>query len=133
MDLFASKVNAKYPLWYSLSPPDNPPLGTDAFAHAPWPRALLYAFPTSGLILPLLGRLRWVRASLILVAPDYASACWHAEMAAMAVGPPWPIPLWQDALSQAEGAFRSPPVLGKHLLAWQLNGGDFPVGDCLRP
>ena len=128
VDLFASKVNAKCPLWYSLSPWDNPPLGADAFAHAPWPRVLLYTFPPLGLILPLLGRLRLERASLILVAPDYVSARWRAELGAMAAGPPWPIPLWPDALSQ-----RSPPVLGKRLLAWRLNGGDFPVGDYLQP
>lgn len=43
VDLFASRENVKCPLWYSLAPQDNPPLGTQSFARALWPGVLLYA------------------------------------------------------------------------------------------
>ena len=56
-----------------------PPLGVDALAHTLWPWALLYAFLTLQLILPLLERVRQEELSLILVAPENHSALWFPE------------------------------------------------------
>ncbi|KAL0199690.1 hypothetical protein M9458_002877, partial [Cirrhinus mrigala] len=54
VDLFASRANAKCPLYFSLRD-ENAPLGVDALAH-PWPNVLLYAFPPLSLISPTLDR-----------------------------------------------------------------------------
>jgi len=58
VDLFANRRNSICTLWFFLARQDNPPLGVDAFAHEPWPRKLLYAFPLLCLSLPLLERVR---------------------------------------------------------------------------
>ena len=76
VDMFASRQNSHCALWFSMAQSDDPPLGVDAFAHEPWPRKLLYAFPALRLILPLLGRVRRERLSVILVAPDRVGAPW---------------------------------------------------------
>ena len=52
VDLFARRRNSHCALWFSMAPSDDPPLRVDAFAHEPWPRKLLYAFPPLRLILP---------------------------------------------------------------------------------
>jgi len=56
VDLFTNRRNSHCALWFSLARWDNLPLGVDAFAHEPWPRKLLYAFPPLHLIPPLLER-----------------------------------------------------------------------------
>ena len=133
VDLFASRENARCPLWFSLRSQDQPPLGVDAFAHAPWPRTLLYAFPPTGLLMQLLARVRSEAASVILVAPDRYWARWYAEVMTMTTADPWFIPPWPNALSQAGGLLCTPPVLGRPLVAWRLNGGGCPTEDSLQP
>ena len=122
VDLFADRSNTHCPLWFSLRPQDRPPLGVDAFAHAPWPRRLLYAFPPLHLIPQLLERVRVERLRVILVAPDRRSALWYAVLTLMAVTPPWPIPQFQGALSQEADAIQALPTLGQPLQAWLLRG-----------
>ncbi|XP_019905069.2 uncharacterized protein LOC105026845 [Esox lucius] len=124
VDLFASREDAHCPLWYSLRARDRPPLGVDALAHRPWPRALLYAFPPLQCILPVMSRVRSEGLSLILIAPFRPGALWFAEAAQMAVGTPWPIPHRHGALSQANGSIGAFPVLGQPLRAWLLRGPD---------
>lgn len=122
VDLFANRSNTHCPLWFSLRPQDRPPLGVDAFAHAPWPRGLLYAFPPLHLIPQLLERVRVERLRVILVAPDRRSAPWYAVLTLMAVTPPWPIPQFRGALSQEADAIQALPTLGQPLQAWLLRG-----------
>ena len=100
----------------------DPPLGVDAFAHEPWPKKLLYAFPPLNLIPPLLGRVRQERLSVILVAPDRVSALWYSEIIQMKVGQPWAIPQFWGAMSQEAGAIGALPTLGQPLQAWLLRG-----------
>jgi len=122
VDLFANQRNSHCTLWFSLARQDNPPLGVDAFAHEPWPRKLLYAFPPLRLMLLLLKRLRQERLSVILVAPDRRSAPWHAEVTQMMVSQPWTVPQVWGALSQEAGAIGALPTLGQPLQAWLLRG-----------
>ena len=122
VDLFASRANTQCLLWFALRAQDRPPLGVDAFAHRSWPRSLLYAFPPLASILPLLARVRSDGLSVILIAPDRPGAPWFPEMMGMLVGGPWPIPHQMDALSQAGGLVKSPPVIGGPLMAWLLRG-----------
>lgn len=122
VDLFANRSNTHCPQWFSLSPLDHPPLGVDAFAHAPWPRGLLYAFPPLRLIPQLLERVRVERLRVILIAPNRRSAPWYAELTAMMVASPWPVPQVRGALSQEAGAIQALPILGQPLQAWSLKG-----------
>ncbi|KAL3053108.1 hypothetical protein OYC64_005605 [Pagothenia borchgrevinki] len=103
-------------------PERRPALGGDASAHKPWPRKLLYAFPPLRLILPLLGRVRRERLSIILVAPDRVRAPWYSEMTQMKVGQPWALPQFWGAMSQEAGAIGALPTLGRPLQAWLLRG-----------
>jgi len=97
--LFASRRNTHCALWFSMALSDDPPLRVDAFAHEPWPKKLLYAFPPLCLILPLLGRVRRERLSIILVTPDHVGAPWYSEMTQMKVGQPWALPqVWERSL-----------------------------------
>jgi len=122
VDLFASRRNSHCALWFSMALSDDPPLGVDAFAHEPWPRKLLYAFPPLRLILPLLRRVRRERLSIILLAPDRVGAPWYSEMTQMKVGQPWAVPQFWGAMSQEAGAIRALPTLSQPLQAWLLRG-----------
>ena len=119
---FANRRNSHCTLWFFLAWQDNPPLGVDAFAHEPWPRKLLYVFPPLRLILPLLGRVRRERLSVILVAPGRRSAPWYVEVTQMMVGQPWTVHQVWGALSQETGAIGALPTLGQPLQAWLLRG-----------
>ena len=122
-DLFASKNNTKCRLWFSLLPSDAPPLGVDALGEAPWPRALLYAFPPLERLGEVVDRVRFTRALMILVAPYNPGSLWFPSMVSMAQGPCLPIPDWSDALTQAGGILRRRPQLrGCPLVAWLLSG-----------
>ena len=127
MDLFASRRNSHCALLFFMVLSDNPPLGVDAFAHEPWPRKLLYAFPPLHLTdrrspLTLSRRGRREHLSVILVAPDRRGAPWFAEVTQMMVGQPWAIPQVWGALSQEAGAIGALPTLGQPLQAWLLRG-----------
>ena len=122
VDLFATRRNSHCALWFSLARWDNPPLGVDAFAHEPWPKKLLYAFPPLRLIPPLLERVRREQLSIILVAPLHRLAPWYAGITQMMVRQPWAIPQVWGALSQEAGAIGALPTLGQPLQAWLLRG-----------
>lgn len=122
VDLFAARENALCALWFSLRARDNPPLGVDAFAHRPWPRMLLYAFPPVPLIPRFLDRVQEERLSAILIAPGRTGASWFPCLQRLISGRPWELPWRMDALSQAEGVIRTYPVIGQRLWVWPLNG-----------
>ena len=122
VDLFASRETAQCPLWFSARREDNPPLGVDAFAHEPWPKCLLYAFPPRLLLPRLVERVRTERLSVILVAPDCPQELWFAELQPLVRAGPWQIPMLSTALSQAGGSVTMWPVLRSPLWAWHLTG-----------
>lgn len=123
VDLFASKKNAKCELWFSLYPSDKPPLGVNALGTVPWPQALLYAFPPVELLPTVLDRTRRTGASVILVAPVSPGSPWYPGMVSMAHGAHFLLPMWADALTQADGILREYPILtGFQLAAWLLKG-----------
>ena len=123
VDLFASRKNAKCGLWFSLYPSDDPPLGVNAMGMAPWPQALLYAFPPVELIPAVVDRIRGTGASVILVAPTNPGSLWYPGVVSMARGARFPLPMWADAMTQADGIIREYPLLsGFRLAAWLLRG-----------
>ena len=76
VDLFASKANYKCPLWYSMSPSDEAPLGVNALGPDPWPGKLLYAFPPYSRLFDLMVRFERTGGRLFLVAPYETSNPW---------------------------------------------------------
>ncbi len=120
VDLFASRENAQCPLFFSLRN-ESAPLGTDALAH-PWPSMLLYAFPPLSLIAPVLLRVREQRLPLILIAPNWPSRPWMAELARLLCSQPWPLPLRRDIVSQAHGQIYHPHPGRLALWAWHVRG-----------
>ena len=123
VDLFASSVNTKCPLWYSVRHESTVSLGVDALGHSPWPPGLLYAFPPVVLLLSLLHRVRAERRTVIIVVPEEPRARWFPMLVRLAVLPPWLVPLRPDALSQAGGLIHRPPLLrGGRLMVWLTQG-----------
>ena len=123
VDLFASRENTKCPLWFGVRMEQGHSLGMDALAHSPWPPGLLYAFPPIPLLLPLLDRVVKEKRKIIIVAPEAPRTSWYPLLASLALQPPWPIPLRQDALSKAGGQITRPPILrGFRLSVWLTQG-----------
>ncbi len=119
VDLFATRVNAQCPLWFSLAPPA--PLGLDAMVQT-WPRLRLYAFPPISLLPGVLTRVRRDGVRLLLVAPCWPGRVWFSDLISLLDGSPWEVPIRRDLLSQAGGAILHPrPELWK-LWVWPLRG-----------
>ncbi len=119
MDLFATRVNAQCPLWFSLAPPA--PLGLDAMVQT-WPRLRLYAFPPIALLPGVLTRVRRDGVRLLVVAPFWPGRVWFSDLISLLDGSPWEVPVRRDLLSQAGGAILHPrPELWK-LWVWPLRG-----------
>ena len=118
VDLFAAGEITGCPLWYSVRRESTLSLGVDA-----WPPGLLYAFPPVLLMLSLLHRVRAERRTVIIVVPEEPRARWFPMLVRLAVLPPWLVPLRPDALSQAGGLIRRPPLLrGGRLMVWLTQG-----------
>ncbi len=119
VDLFATRVNAQCPLWFSLAPPA--PLGLDAMVQT-WPRLRLYAFPPIALLPGVLTRVRRDGVRLLLVAPYWPGRVWFSDLISLLDDSPWEVPVRRDLLSQAGGAILHPrPELWK-LWVWPLRG-----------
>ena len=126
VDLFAAKANHKCPLWFSLSPSDDPHLGLNALGHTAWPVGLLYAYPPYSLLDELLSRFEKEGSRMILVATNEPQEPWFPRMRPWIQGTRFDIPLWQDALSQANGLITELPLYrGARLAAWMLTKPNF--------
>lgn len=92
VDAFAVCGNKLYLLWFSLRVRVEPPLMVDAFAHRPWPRTLLYAFPQVPLIPSFLDWVWEEPLSVILIALEHTKASWFPCLWSMTSACPWEIP-----------------------------------------
>ncbi len=90
-----------------LSLPNLFTRSTDALAQE-WPSLLLYAFPPVALLPQVLRRVREQRHKLRLIAPLWRNLPWVSELFQLLTAAPWPIPLRQDLLSQANGTIWYP-------------------------
>ena len=122
VDLFASKANYMCPLWYSTSPSDLAPLGTNVLGPDPWPEGLLYAFPPYSRLFDLMVRFERTGGRLILVAPYETSNPWFPLLVPWIRGERLDLPEVEDALTQAKGLLREGPwIRGSRLAAWMLS------------
>ncbi|KAJ1173149.1 hypothetical protein NDU88_004990 [Pleurodeles waltl] len=120
LDLFASAENAQCQLFCALEFPRRHSLG-GAF-HLEWSSGLLYAFPPIPLLPRVLKKIRYDRAQVILVAPDWARRVWYPELLSMSIDPPLRLPLRADLLSQQQGTVLHPNLSNLRLHAWRMSG-----------
>ena len=99
IDLFATCLNAKLPLYCSLVP-DPQAVFEDAFRH-PWDDLDLYAFPPFALVGRVIARVQQSsRVAMTLVAPLWPEKEWFADLLLLLTQPPLVLPCWDRLLRQ---------------------------------
>ena len=99
IDLFATCLNAKLPLYCSLVP-DPQAVFEDAFRH-PWDDLDLYAFPPFPLVSRVIARVHESSpVTMTLVAPLWPEKEWFADLLLLLTQPPLALPWWDRLLRQ---------------------------------
>ena len=119
IDLFATCLNAKLPLYCSLVP-DPQAVFEDAFRH-PWDDLDLYAFPPFPLVGRVIARVQESsRVAMILVAPLWPEKEWFADLLLLLTQPPLALPCWDKLLRQPHCNLFHQGVHALNLHAWRL-------------
>ena len=120
IDLFATSLNAKLPLYCSLVP-DPQAVFEDAFRH-PWDDLDLYAFPPFPLVGRVVARVRESsRVAMALVAPLWPEKEWFADLLLLLTQPPFALPWWDSLLRQTHCNLFHQGVHALNLHAWRLS------------
>ena len=120
VDLFATKLNKRFPLYYSPLP-DPEALGVDSLA-ASWEGLIAYAYPPTPLILPVLNKVASSKVRVCLIAPCWPNQAWFPVLLDLLVAHPRRLPLWDRLLWHPLGrVFHENPVFFR-LHAWRLSG-----------
>ena len=120
IDLFATHLNAKLPLYCSLIP-DPQALFEDAFRH-PWNHFDVYSFPSFGLVDRVVARVRETpNLSMTLIAPLWPEKAWFADLLLLLTQPPLTLPLWDRLLRQPHFNRFHGGVYALNLHAWRLS------------
>ena len=91
IDLFATRLNAKLPLYWTLIP-DPQAVFEDAFRH-PWNHLNVHAFPPFNLVDRVVARVRETpNLSMTLIAPLWLEKSWFADLLLL-TQPPLTLPL----------------------------------------
>ena len=118
IDLFATNLNAKLPLYCSLVP-DPQAVFEDAFRH-PWDDLDVYAFPPFPLIGRVIARVRESsRLAMTLVAPLWPEKEWFADLLLLLTQPPLAFPWWYSLLRQPHCNLFHQGVHALNLHAWR--------------
>ena len=120
IDLFATCLNAKLPLYCSLVP-DPQAVFEDAFRH-PWDDLDLYAFPPFPLVGRVIARVQESsRVAMTLVAPLWPEKEWFADLLLLLTQPPLALPCWDKLLRQPHCSLFHQGVHALKLHAWRLS------------
>ena len=120
IDLFATCLNAKLPLYCSLVP-DPQAVFEDAFRH-PWDDLDLYAFPPVALVGRVIARVQQSsRVAMTLVAPLWPEKEWFADLLLLLTQPPLVLPCWDKLLRQSHCSLFHQGVHTLNLHAWRLS------------
>ena len=120
VDLFATCLNAKLPLYCSLVP-DAQAVFEDAFCH-PWDDLDLYAFPPFALVGRVIARVQQLsRVTMTLVAPLWPEKEWFADLLLLLTQPPLALPCWDKLLRQPHCSLFHQGVHALNLHAWRLS------------
>ena len=123
MDLFASPLNHKRPLWFSREAVQGA-AGTNALAQN-WKGWYVYAFPPTNLILQTLTKIREEEVEAIVLVPHWPRRGWFPLLLQMATEQPVMFHKRTDLLSQhlsERGVLYHPDLEMLQLTAWKLNG-----------
>ena len=120
VDLFATCLNAKLPLYCSLVP-DPQAVFEDAFRH-PWDDLDLYAFPPFALVGRVIARVQQSsRVAMTVVAPLWPEKEWFADLLLLLTQPPLALPCWDKLLRQPHCSLFRQGVHALNLHAWRLS------------
>ena len=120
LDLFATNLNAKLPLYCSLIPDPQAALEY-AFRH-PCNNLDMYAFPPFHLAGRVVARVRETpHLSMTLVAPLWPEKAWFADLLLFLTQPPLALPLWDRLLRQPHFHRFHGGVYALNLHAWRLS------------
>ena len=120
IDLFATCLNAKLPLYCSLVP-DPQAVFEDAFRH-PWDDLDLYAFPPFPLVGRVIARVQQsLRVAMTLVAPLWPEKEWFADLLLLLTQPPLVLPCWDRLLRQPHCNLFHQGAHALNLHAWRLS------------
>ena len=120
IDLFATSLNAKLPLYCSLVPYPQA-VFEDAFRH-PWDDLDLYAFPPFPVIGRVIARVRESsRVAMTLVAPLWPEKEWFADLLVLLTQPPLALPWWDSLLRQLHCNLFHQGIHGLDLHSWRLS------------
>ena len=120
IDLFATCLNAKLPLYCSLVP-DPQAIFEDAFRH-PWDDLDLYAFPPFALVGRVIARVQQSsRVAMTLVAPLWPEKEWFADLLLLLTQPPLVLPCWDRLLRQPHCNLFHQGAHALNLHAWRLS------------
>ena len=121
VDLFADRLNAQIPIFYSWKP-DPTVAAIDAFQQ-PWTEVQGYAFPPCALIGSCLEKVMKDQAVLVLVTTTWQTQAWYPRLLAMAVDYPVLLPPQKDLLLSPRQECH-PLVLDGNLqlAAWKVSG-----------
>ena len=120
IDLFATCLNAKLPLYCSFVP-DPQAVFEDAFRH-PWDDLDLYAFPPFPLVGRVIARVQESsRVAMTLVAPLWPEKEWFADLLLLLIQPPLALPCWDKLLRQPHCSLFHQRVHALNLHAWRLS------------
>ena len=120
IDLFATCLNAKLPLYCSLVP-DPQAVFEDAFRH-PWDDLDLYAFPPFALVGRVIARVQQSsRVAMTLVAPLWPEKEWFPDLLLLLTQPPLVLPCWDRLLRQPHCNLFHQGAHALNLHAWRLS------------
>ena len=120
IDLFATCLNAKLPLYCSLVP-DPQAVFEDAFRH-PWDDLDLYAFPPFALVGWVIARVQQSsRVAMTLVAPLWPEKEWFADLLLLLTRPPLVLPCWDRLLRQPHCNLFHQGAHALNLHTWRLS------------
>ena len=120
IDLFATCLNAKLPLYCSLVP-DPQAVFEDAFRH-PWNDLDLYSFPPFALVGRVIALVQQSsRVAMTLVAPLWPEKEWFADLLLLLTQPPLALPCWDKLLRQPHCSLFHQGVHSLNLHAWRLS------------
>ena len=120
IDLFATRFNARLPLFVSPVPDDRA-WAVDAMS-LEWDNLNAYAFPPISLVLPVLKKARSSQARIILIAPWWPTANWFMLVRHMSHVHPIPLNIEEKDLFQPLSQIQHQGVEALNLHAWLLCG-----------
>lgn len=86
IDLFASRINCKFPQYVSFRP-DPEAVAVNAFTLS-WSNKRFYAFPPFCVIASMLHKINKEKATGVVVVPDWPSQPWYPKLAKMLINNP---------------------------------------------